>query len=151
MTGVAGAVLWRPLRDRLGLVEVADGRDLRPIGPGGSSGGLCSRSLVEVQLAGGDVVSDRCLIADEATARLRGGRGLPSVSTLCRFLGDADLGRVAKAAAVNRTMLARAWASGAAPAAEVVTIDVDATFMNTYGPTKQGSAFHYSRRSACPR
>lgn len=144
VTGVAGTVLWGPLLDRLGLVDAADRRGLRPIGPGGYTGGPCYRSVVEVQLAGGDFVSDRSLIADEATARLRGGHVLPSVSTLCRFLGGADLGRVAKAAAVNRTMLARAWALGAGPAPGLLTIDPDATFMHTYGPTKQGSAFHYS-------
>lgn len=144
VTGVAGVALWGPLLDRLDLVGVADRRGLRPIGPGGHSGGICYRSVVEVQLAGGDFVSDRSLIADEATARLRGDRALPSVATLCRFLGGADLGRVSKAAAVNRTMLARAWAMGAGPTPGLLTIDPDATFMHTYGRTKQGSAFHYS-------
>lgn len=110
VTGVAGAVLWGPLLDRLNVVGVADERGLRPIGPGGYTGGQCYRAAVELQLAGGDFVSDRSLLADEATARLRGSHALPSVSTLCRFLGGADLGRVAKAAAVNRSMLARAWA-----------------------------------------
>ncbi len=144
VTGVAGVVLWGPLLDRLGLVKAADDRGLRPIGPGGHSGGVCYRSVVEVQLAGGDFVSDRSLIAGEATGRLRGRQVLPSTSTLCRFLGGADLGRVAKAAAVNRTMLARAWAMGAGPAPGLLTVDPDATFMHTYGTTKQGSAFHYS-------
>jgi Transposase DDE domain group 1 len=144
VTPVGGVVLWGPLLDRLGLVAVADGRDLRPIGAGGHGGGVCYRSLVEIQLAGGDFVSDRALLDDPATARLRGRQLLPSVSTLCRFLGGADLGRVAKAAAVNRTMLARAWALGAAPPPGLLTVDADATFLPTYGPTKQGSAFHYS-------
>jgi len=143
VTGVAGAVLWGPLLDRLGLVGAADERGLRPIGPGGYTGGECYRAVVELQLAGGDFVSDRSLLADEATARLRS-QTLPSLSTLCRFLGGADLGRVSKAAAVNRTMLARAWAMGAAPAPGLLTIDVDATFMHTYGTGKEGSAFHYS-------
>lgn len=144
VTGVAGAVLWGPLLDRLGLIGVADRRGLRPIGPGGYSGGHCYRAVVETQLAGGDFVSDRSLLADEATGRLRGGHVLPSTSTLCRFLGGADLGRVAKAAAINRTMLARAWALGAAPPRGLLTIDPDATFMHTYGAGKEGSAFHYS-------
>ena len=144
VTGVAGVVLWGPLLDRLNVVGVADDRGLRPIGPGGYTGGQCYRAVVELQLAGGDFVSDRSLLADEATDRLRGDQALPSVSTLCRFLGGADLGRVTKAAAVNRTMLARAWAMGAAPTPGLLTIDVDATFMHTYGPTKEGSAFHYS-------
>lgn len=144
VTGVAGAVLWGPLLDRLNVVNVADERGLRPIGPGGYTGGQCYRAVVEVQLAGGDFVSDRSLLADEATTRLRGAQALPSVSTLCRFLGGADLGRVSKASAVNRAVLARAWALGAAPAPGLLTIDVDATFMHTYGTTKEGSAFHYS-------
>jgi len=144
VTGVAGVALWGPLLDRLGLVDAADRRGLRPIGAGGYSGGDCYRAVVETQLAGGDFVSDRSLLADEATGRLRGSHVLPSTSTLCRFLGGADLGRVAKAAAVNRTMLARAWAAGAAPPRGLLTIDPDATFMHTYGAAKEGSAFHYS-------
>jgi hypothetical protein len=142
LTPVAGVVLWGPLLDRLGVISEADRGALRPIGAGGYSGGECYRSLVELQLAGGDFLADRCLLADDATARLRG-RRLPSVPTLWRFLAGADLGRTVKAAAVNRTMLARAWALGAAPPPGRLTIDVDATFVGTYGPTKEGSAFSY--------
>ncbi|MDA8287751.1 MAG: hypothetical protein M0014_04705 [Actinomycetota bacterium] len=47
VTGVAGIALFGELLDRLGLVEVADHRHLRPIGPGGYSGGECYRALVE--------------------------------------------------------------------------------------------------------
>ncbi len=50
---------------------------------------------------------------------------------------------VQKAAAVNRTMLARAWALGAGPQGGVVTIDPDATLVDTYGPGKEGSRFTY--------
>jgi hypothetical protein len=41
---------------------------LRPIGPGGYSGGQCYRALVEALLAGGDCLSDGALLADPATA-----------------------------------------------------------------------------------
>ncbi len=142
VTGVAGVALWGPLLDRLGLVDVADRRGLRPIGPGGYSGGECYRALIEVLLAGGDVLSDRSVL-DGATQRLRGGHRLPSHTTLWRFCAGADLGRAHKAAAVNRTMLARAWAMGAAPTGGVVTIDADATLVDTYGPRKEGSTFTY--------
>ncbi len=92
----------------------ADRRALRPIGPGGYSGGECYRAVVEVLLAGGTFSSDRSLL-DGATQQLRGAHRLPSHTTLWRFVAAADLGRAAKAAAVNRTMLARAWALGAGP------------------------------------
>lgn len=74
VTGVARVALWGPLLDRLGVVDEVDRRNLRPIGPGGYSGGECYRAVVDWQLAGGDVLSDRSLLADEATTRLRGRR-----------------------------------------------------------------------------
>ena len=43
VTGVAGIALVGELLDRLGVVEVADRHHLRPIGPGGYSGGECYR------------------------------------------------------------------------------------------------------------
>ena len=54
LTAVAGVALWGPLLDRLGVAGEADRRGLRPIGPGGYTGGQCYRALVETQLAGGD-------------------------------------------------------------------------------------------------
>jgi len=111
LTAVAGVALWGPLLDRLGVVADADRRGLRPIGPGGYTGGECYRALIETQLAGGDFLSDRTLLADDATAALRGTAALPSTATLSRFLAAATLGWTAKAAAVNRRVLARAWAA----------------------------------------
>ena len=83
------------------------------------------------------------MLQDGATQRLRGSHALPSHTTLYRFLAGADLGRVSKAMAVNRDMLRRAWAMGAAPALGILTIDPDATYINTYGRQKEGSAFSY--------
>jgi hypothetical protein len=142
VTGVAGVALWGPMLDRLNVVDVADRRLLRPIGPGGYTGGECYRTLVEVLLAGGDFLSDRSLL-EGATEALRGQHAFPSHTTLFRFLAGADFGRAQKAAAVNRTMLARAWAMGAGPIGGVVTIDPDATLVDTYGPGKEGSTFTY--------
>jgi hypothetical protein len=71
VTGVAGIALVGELLDHLGLVEAANRRGLRPIGPGGYTGGECYRPVVELQLAGGDFISERSLLADEATMRLR--------------------------------------------------------------------------------
>ena len=148
LTPVAGVALWGPLLDRLNVVAEADRRELRPIGPGGFTGGECYRALTEICLAGGDFLSDRSLLADPATAALRGSNRLPSVPTLWRFLAGADLGRVAKASAVNRVMLRRAWAAGAAPDGDRLTIDPDATRVAVYGPGKQGSAFSRTGQTA---
>ncbi|MGH9103059.1 MAG: IS1380 family transposase [Acidimicrobiales bacterium] len=143
VTPVAGIALFGELLDHLGLVEAADRRNLRPIGPGGYTGGECYRPIVELQLAGGDFLSDVSLLQDEATRRLRGSHALPSHTTLFRFLAGAGLGRVQRAMAVNRDMLRRAWAMGAAPAPGILTIDPDATYIDTYGTMKEGSKFSY--------
>jgi hypothetical protein len=141
VTGVAGIALFGELLDHLGLVTAADRRGLRPIGPGGYSGGECYSPVVELQLTGGDFISDVSLLQDGATQRLRGSHALPSHTTLFRFLAGADLGQVAKAAAVNRDMLRRAWAMGAAPHPGIMTID--AAYIDTYGKLKEGSKFSY--------
>ncbi len=144
VTGVAGIALWGELLDRLGLVAEGDRRVLRPIGPAGYTGGECYRAVVELQLAGGDFLSDRSLLAGEATQRLRGQHSLPSHTTLWRFCAGADFGRAQIAAAVNRAMLRRAWALGTAPEAGILTIDPDANLVATYGPGKEGSTFSYT-------
>lgn len=64
-----------------------------------ATGGQCYRAVVEVQLAGVDLLSDRSLLADEATLRLQGEHALASYATLWRFCAGANLGRAAKAAA----------------------------------------------------
>lgn len=143
ITRVAGAALWGPLLDRLGLEPEADRRKVRPIGRGGYSGGECYRALCELLLAGGEVLSDISVLADPATTELRGSAALPSHTTAWRFLAGADLGRVARLQAVNREMLRRAWALGARPQGGLLTIDPDATVVRTYGRHKEGSTFTY--------
>ena len=66
---------------RLRLVEAADRRGLRPIGPVATPGGECYRPVVELQLAGGDFISDVSMLQDEATKRLRGGHALLTTLT----------------------------------------------------------------------
>ncbi|MCA1698629.1 MAG: IS1380 family transposase [Actinobacteria bacterium] len=143
VTPVAGVALWGALLDRLNILGEADRRGVRPIGPGGYTGGECYRALIEILLAGGDFLSDRSLLADEATQKLRGPHALPSHPTMWRFLAGADLGRVMRVAATNREMMRRAWAAGAAPKAGILTIDPDATVVRTYGKDKEGSVHTY--------
>lgn len=143
VTPVAGAVLWGPLLDRLNILDEADRRDVRPIGPGGYTGGECYRALIEIMLSGGDFISDRSLLADDATQRLRGPHALPSHTTMWRFVAGADLGRVMRIAATNKEMIRRAWAMGAAPIKGILTIDPDATVVRVYGKGKEGSVHTY--------
>ena len=92
VTGVAGVALVGPMLDRLNVVDVADARGLRPIGPGGYTGGECYRTLVEMLLAGGEFLADRSLL-EGATEALRGQHAFPSHTTLFRFCAGADFGQ----------------------------------------------------------
>lgn len=143
VTPVAGVALWGPLLDRLNVVDEADRRGVRDIGPGGYSGGDCYRALVEILLAGGEFISDRALLADDATQSLRGVHALPSHPTMWRFLAGANLGRVVKMAATSREMTRRAWAMGTAPKPGILTIDPDATIVRTFGKDKEGATHTY--------
>ena len=149
LTQVAGVALWGPWLDRIGLVGVADELQLREVGPGGYTGGVCYRTLVETMLAGGDFLTDVDLLRDDATQALRGDAALPSHDTLWRFCDDADIGTAGRAAAVNAVMLARAWRLVGAPDTDVLTIDPDATKVATYGVGKQGSTFSYNFSGTC--
>ena len=73
VAGVAGIALFGELLDRLGLVEAADRRNLRPMVGPDYTGGECYRSVVELQLVGGDFLFDVSLL--RATGRRAGSRG----------------------------------------------------------------------------
>ena len=113
--------LWGQLLDRLNVVAEAERRGLRPIGPGGYTGGECYRALVKpCSPAGTSCPTGRCW-PTRPPPRCAAGthcRVFKSAA-LWRFLAGADLGRVTKAAATNRALLSRAraaaMAAGGAP------------------------------------
>jgi hypothetical protein len=45
----------------------------------------------------------------------------------------------------RRTVLTRAWAAGAGPGEQPLTVDVDSTVCQVYGHAKQGAAYGYTR------
>lgn len=66
-------------------------------------------------------------------------------STLGTFLRAFTFGHVRQLEAVNGHALERAWAEGAGPGAEPVTIDLDSTICEVAGHRKQGAAFGYTK------
>src|SRR6266511_2760941 len=66
-------------------------------------------------------------------------------STLGTFLRSFTFGHARQLDRVSRELLHRAFAAGAGPGAEPVTLDVDSTICETYGLAKQGgSRFTYT-------
>lgn len=142
ITPHAGVALWGTLLDRLGLEPLVDERLSVFSRERGYSEGELVRTLVETQLAGGDFCSDVSLLSDPATGALRGGRPTPDPTTLTRFLGRVTPGSPRVMNALLTELLRRAWALGAAPGGERVTIDLDSTEVRVYGSHKQGARFN---------
>ncbi len=78
----------RSRRPGTGLRQLTEERDARHPGQvvlgclDGYTGGECHCPIVELQLAGGDFISDVSLLRVEATQRLRSSVALPSHTTL---------------------------------------------------------------------
>ncbi len=137
----AGLVLPATLADHLGLRElVARHLDLGSK-PGAANAGDKVLTLVFSALAGDDTIDDAGAIRAGGLARLLG-FAVKAPSTLGTFLRSFRWGHVRQLDAVSRHLLARAWAAGAGPGSEPLTIDLDSTICETYGLKKQGALHH---------
>ncbi|MGH7319940.1 MAG: IS1380 family transposase [Candidatus Rokuibacteriota bacterium] len=140
----AGLLLPATLAQHLGLVTLVDERVDLGDTPGRANPGIKVMTLVHSLLAGGDCIDDADALRAGATEAVLG-HGLRAPSTLGTFLRSFTWGGVRQLDAVNRELLARAWAAGAGPGDAPLTIDVDSTICETYGLLKQGgSKFTYS-------
>ena len=98
-------------------------------------------TLVMSALAGGDCIDDASALRAGGTERVLGFR-VKAASTLGTFLRSFRWGHVRQLDRVSRDLLARAWAAGAGPGGEPLTIDLDSTICETYGLKKQGARHH---------
>ena len=70
------------------------------------------------------------------------GCSVKAPSTLGTFLRSFRWGHARQLDRVGREVLARAWAAGAGPGNDQLTIDLDSTVCETYGPCKEGVQRH---------
>ena len=98
-------------------------------------------TLVASALAGGDCIDDADVLRTGSTARVLG-CAVKAPSTLGTFLRSFRWGHVRQLDRVSRELLARAWAAGAGPGDEPLTIDLDSTVCETYGLGKEGARRH---------
>jgi len=143
---VANAGLLRPatLAQRLGLRALVDQHLDLGTAPGRANVGLKAMTVVAAMLAGGDSIDDAEVLRAGATQAVLGHQ-LRAPSTLGTFLRSFTYGHVRQLDAVSRMALQRAWAAGAGPGGAPMTMDVDSTICQVYGPAKQGAVFGYTR------
>ncbi|MFO7531227.1 MAG: IS1380 family transposase [Candidatus Limnocylindrales bacterium] len=136
-----GLILPATLAHHLGLKGLVDEHlDLGPK-PGRANAGDKVLTLVMSALAGGDHIDHANALRAGDTGRVLGFR-IKAASTVGTFLRSFRWGHVRQLDRVSRELLARAWAAGAGPGDEALTIDLDSTICETYGLAKQGARHH---------
>src|SRR6266545_4656937 len=137
----AGLFLPATLAQHLGLRELVDEHLDLGDKPGRAHVADKLLTLVMSALAGGDCIDDANALRAGGTSRILGFT-IKAASTLGTFLRSFRWGHVRQLDAVSRHLLARAWAAGAGPGADPLTIDLDSTICETYGLKKQGALHH---------
>jgi hypothetical protein len=137
----AGLVLPATLAQHLGLRELVNEHVDLGDRPGRANPGDKLLTLVMSALAGGDCIDDAQALRAGGTGRVLG-FAVKAASTLGTFLRSFRWGHVRQLDAVTRHLLARAWAAGAGPGSDPLTIDLDSTICETYGLAKEGALHH---------
>ncbi len=133
----AGLILPVTLAHHLGLGGLVDRHVDLGRAPGRANAGDKVLTLVASALAGGDCIDDADALRTGRTAGAIGGV-VKAPSTLGTFLRSFRWGQVRQLDRVSRELLARAWAAGAGPGDDPLTIDLDSTICETYGLCKEG-------------
>ena len=111
------------------------------IAPGRANAGDKMMTLVASALAGGDCIDDADALRSGGTERVLG-CAVKAPSTLGIFLRSFRWGHVRQLDRVSRELLAGAWRAGAGPRDGPLTIDLDSTICETYGPYQEGARHH---------
>lgn len=112
--------------------------------PGAARPGRKLMTLVHSMVAGGDCIDDVDVLRCGSTGEVLGHRVM-APSTCGTFLRAFTFGHVRQLDRVFEATLSRAWALGAGPGGEPMTIDLDSTITEVYGKTKQGAAYGYTK------
>ena len=137
----AGLILPVTLAHHLGLGALVDSHVDLGDAPGRANAGDKLLTLVASALAGGDCIDDADALRAGGTEQALG-CAVKAPSTLGTFLRSFRWGHVRQLDRVSRESLARAWAAGAGPGDDPLTIDLDSTVCETYGLAKEGAQRH---------
>jgi Transposase DDE domain group 1 len=141
----AGLVLASTLAERLGIEQVVD----ETLDLGGRAGaarpGRKLLTLVCSALVGGDSIDDADVLRCGETERVLAHRVM-APSTLGTFLRSFTFGHVRQLDRAFETIVGRAWAAGAGPGSQPLTIDLDSPIVEVAGHAKEGAGFGYTQR-----
>ena len=113
--------------------------------PGHHRPGRKVLTLLHAMVAGGDAIDDADVLRTGRTQEVLGHRVM-APSTLGTFLRSFSFGHIRQLDRVAETLLARAWAAGAGPGTQELTMDLDSTVCEVHGHAKGGAAYGYTHR-----
>jgi hypothetical protein len=141
----AGVLLPAVLAGRLGIEALIDRCvDLGDRG-GAANPGRKVMTLVSAMALGADCIDD-CDVLRSGQTRAVLGHAVAAPSTLGTFLRAFTFGHVRQLDRVLAVSLARAWAAGAGPGDERLTVDVDSFVGEVFGDQKQGAGYGYTHK-----
>lgn len=135
----AGLALTGLLSEKLGLEELCD--ETISIVP---FPGRRSATLVHAMIVGASCIDDADVLRAGSTASVLSHRVM-APSTLGTFLRGFTFGHVRQLDRVSETLMTRAWALGADPGEEPMTIDMDSTVCEVHGKQKGGASYGYTK------
>lgn len=140
----AGLSLVAMCSETLGIEETANNFIALGERPGAFRPGRKILTLVHSLAIGGDCIDDvdvlRCGSTDQVL-----GHQVMAPSTIGTFLRSFTFGHVRQLDRLFATVLERAWAAGAGPGNDAMTIDIDSTICEVHGSKKQGAAYGYTK------
>lgn len=140
----AGLVLTATLASRLGLEELFDETVRLADRAGAARSGRKILTLIQSMAVGGDCIDDADVLRSGATEAVLPHRVM-APSTLGTFLRSFTFGHVRQLDRAAAVALHRAWAAGAGPGDEPMTIDLDSTVCEVHGHHKGGATYGHTR------
>jgi hypothetical protein len=140
-----GVLLTATLAERLGLEQLVEEAIELGDRAGAARPGRKVMTLVQSMVLGGDCIDDADVLRSGDTEAILPHRPM-APSTLGTFLRSFTFGHVRQLDRVSGTALARAWAAGAGPGENPMTIDVDSTVCEVHGYAKGGASYGHTRR-----
>lgn len=140
----AGLLLPATLAAHLGIEQA--GNQVVDLGdrPGHFQPGAKVMTFLHALIAGADCIDDADVLRTGSTASVLGHRVL-APSTLGTFLRSFTFGHVRQLDRLSEIAMTRAWAAGAGPGDQPMTMDIDSTICGVHGHAKQGAAYGYTK------
>src|SRR4029453_10809769 len=140
----AGLLLPATLAERLGIEAAVGARAALGARPGPHQPGRKVLTLLHALVAGADCIDDADVLRTGSTAAVLGHRVM-APSTIGTFLRSFTFGHIRQLDRVAETVMGRAWAAGAGPGEQPMTIDVDSTISEGDSHHKGGATYGYTR------